>query len=231
MPILPATAAQPALQKVEPVQAPVRSQAAQSLREAIFTGRLAPGAKLVETTLCELLDVSRPSLREAMRQLEAEKLVTIIPFRGPFVARMTVDSARQLYEVRAILEAQAAAMAAASATADEVREMTQALAEFGQAVRSRDAFARLHHTDRFYHAVFRAAGNGVLVEVLDGLQARINYLRYRSMSSPDRAESSLKEMNDILKAIRDRSGERAAKAARRHVERARDTAITMMENT
>ena len=227
---LPVTTADVVLRKVEPVQAPVRSQAAQSLREAIFTGRLAPGAKLVETTLCELLDVSRPSIREAMRQLEAEKLVTIIPFRGPFVARMTVDSARQLYEVRAILEAQAAATAAKLATPDDLKEMAAALAEFAVAVRSKDAFARLRHTDQFYAAVFRAAGNVVLVEVLEGLQARINYLRYRSMSSPDRAESSLQEMNDILKAIRARSGDRAARAARLHVERARDTAITMMES-
>ncbi|HWD15746.1 MAG TPA: GntR family transcriptional regulator, partial [Casimicrobiaceae bacterium] len=94
--------------RVGPIAAPVRSQTVGNLRNAILTGRFAPGARLVEAELCRLLGVSRPSVREALRQLEAERLVVITPFKGPAVARIEWPEAEQIYEVRALLEGQAA---------------------------------------------------------------------------------------------------------------------------
>ena len=81
----------------------VQDLTARKLREAIFKGIFKPGEKLVEANLCEQIGVSRGSLREALRQLAAEKLIDIIPNRGPFVAELRVDEARQLYHVRALL--------------------------------------------------------------------------------------------------------------------------------
>src|ERR1700693_2553463 len=77
------------------------------LRSAIGTGRFKPGQRLIERELCELTGVGRTSIREALRQLEAEGLVTTIPHRGPIVSTMTADEAAQLYELRALLEGNA----------------------------------------------------------------------------------------------------------------------------
>lgn len=82
----------------------LRGQVVQTLREAITNGRFIPGEKLVERELCEMLEISRTSLREALRQLEAEKLITTKLHRGPTVAVMTREDAKDLYAIRALLE-------------------------------------------------------------------------------------------------------------------------------
>ena len=87
------------------IAAPLRAQVEEVLRRAIAEGDLASGDRLVERTLCERFGVSRPLLREALRQLEAEHLVEAVPNRGIVVARPTIEDALQLYQVRAELEA------------------------------------------------------------------------------------------------------------------------------
>ena len=94
----------PAVVKVTHVAAPVRAQAVEAIRAEIISGVLSPGQKLVERELCERLDVSRNTLREACRQLEAEGFLVIPPHKGPTVARLTDEEARAVYEVREALE-------------------------------------------------------------------------------------------------------------------------------
>src|SRR5690348_15248882 len=93
--------------KVSPVS--VQQQAASKLRAAILAGVFQPGDRLVEADLCERLGVSRPSVREALRSLEAEKLVAIVPNRGPLVPLITWEQAKEIYQVRVLLEGEAAA--------------------------------------------------------------------------------------------------------------------------
>src|SRR6476659_10558695 len=80
----------------------VRSMVAQKLREAIMSGKLKPGQRLVERELCEMTGVSRPSIREALRLLEADGLVRTVPHRGPLGSTISLDDAKQLYAARAI---------------------------------------------------------------------------------------------------------------------------------
>src|SRR3954447_2534975 len=82
----------------------VRSMVAQKLREAIMSGTFKPGQRLIERELCELAGVSRPSIREALRLLEADGLVTIIPNRGVVVSKISFEEAEQIYAARALLE-------------------------------------------------------------------------------------------------------------------------------
>src|SRR5260370_22031670 len=82
----------------------VRSRVAQKLREAIMSGTLKPGQRLVERELCEMTGVSRPSIREALRLLEADGLVNTVPHRGPMVSTISLEEAKQLYAARAVLE-------------------------------------------------------------------------------------------------------------------------------
>src|ERR671938_580034 len=82
----------------------VRAMVAQKLREAIMSGRLKPGQRLVERELCEMMGVSRPSIREALRLLEADGLVNTVPHRGPVVSTISLAEARQPYDARAVPE-------------------------------------------------------------------------------------------------------------------------------
>jgi DNA-binding GntR family transcriptional regulator len=213
--------------KVEPQT--VQIQTANKLRDAILSGYFKPGQRLVEAELCELMKVSRTSVREALRRLEAEKLITIIPNRGPSVAEITWDEAKEIYHVRAILEGEAAALLAERATTGQKREMARALAAFVQADEADDAMGRLTSTSRFYDVILRGCGNSIIRDLLQGLVARINFLRARSMSRPGRAKYSATEMRRILKAIEKNDAPGARAAAVEHVRAACAAAEAVFE--
>lgn len=195
----------------------VHIQTATKLRDAILTGYFKPGARLVEANLCELMNVSRTSVREALRRLEAERLIVIIPNRGPSVAKISWEEAEQIYQVRAMLEGEAAAMFATRASRDDLKKMRAALDAFAEAAAENDAMGRLNATSQFYEVMLGGCGNQVIREMLDHLVARINFLRARSMSRPDRSRYSLAEMRRILSAIQKKDVDLARKAAVDHV--------------
>jgi len=195
----------------------VYAQAVGKLRDAILSGHFKPGQRLVELDLCERMQVSRASVREALRRLEAEKLITTIPNRGPFVAEITWDEAREIYQVRALLEGEAAALFARRATPAEKREMALALASFIASDQANDAIGRLTSTSRFYEVMLRGCGNSVISDLLQGLVARINFLRARSMSRAGRTRHSASELRRILKAIEKNDAAGARVAAVDHV--------------
>ena len=198
----------------------VQTQTANKLRDAILSGYFKPGQRLIEAELCETMQVSRTSVREALRRLEAEKLITIVPNRGPSVTEITWEEAKEIYDVRAILEGEAAALLAERATPAERREMQRALAAFVEADENDDAIGRLTSTSRFYDIMLRGCGNRIISEMLQGLVARINFLRARSMSRPGRARYSAAEMRRILRAIEKKDPAGARAAAVQHVRNA-----------
>ena len=104
----------------------LREQVAAKLRNAIAMGQFRPGERLVERELCEMTGVSRTSVREALRELEGDGLITTVPHRGPSVAVVTLDQARSIYEVRAVLEALAAKLFAENATDDDIGALRKA---------------------------------------------------------------------------------------------------------
>ncbi len=112
--------------------APLRSQVVELLRRAIVGGELGPGERLVERVLCARFAVSRTVVREALRQLESEGLVTTVPQRGPVVAVLTAADAEALYEVRAVLEGLAGRAFAQRATPAERVALRERLAELGR---------------------------------------------------------------------------------------------------
>ena len=195
----------------------VQAQTVLKLRDAILTGVFQPGARLVEADLCARLGVSRTSIREALRRLEAERLITIVPNRGPSVAEIDWAQAQQIYDVRAVLEAEAAALFARRATPPQLQALALATAEFETAVRSNNALRRLATTERFYRVILDGCGNQVIVELLEGLLARITLLRARSMSRPGRSTESAAEMRNMLKAIESGNARAARSTAVAHV--------------
>lgn len=209
----------------------VRAQVVRALRQAIIAGEFLPGQRLVEADLCEALKISRPSLREALRHLESERLVQFIPNRGCFVASIAWEDARQIYETRMLLEPEVVGRASNHITSEEVAALKSALEGFREAITQRDKLNQVLASNRFYQIIFDAAGNAIIKDILEGLNARISVLRARSMSHPDRVKHSLAELEAIYNAIAGRDEEAARVAARVHVENACAAAKAAMQAT
>jgi DNA-binding GntR family transcriptional regulator len=207
----------------------VQQATVDKLRLAIFSGVFPPGSRLVESQLCTQLGVSRPSLREALRRLEAERLVEIVPNRGPSVPALSWEEATAIYDVRELLEVEAAGRCASRISPDQSRALKASLAAFERAAASKDSLAQVTTAADFYAIILANCGNPVLEEVHRGLLARISFFRGRSMSLEGRAQSSLSEMRELYEAIAAGDEKAARKAAKRHVIRAKAAARISME--
>jgi DNA-binding GntR family transcriptional regulator len=216
---------------VRRIQQPVtvHTQTAERIRNAILTGAFRPGERLVESDLCKQMGVSRTSIREALRRLEAERLITIPPNRGPIVTEISWEDARQIYDVRALLEGEAAALFAAIASAAALKDLKFALKDFERAAAANTALGRLKAAERFYEVILDGCGNRIIAELLRGLTARITFLRARSMSRPARSKFSAAEMARIYKAIEAGDEQEARRAAIDHVNAAANAARTVFE--
>jgi DNA-binding GntR family transcriptional regulator len=209
----------------------VQQGAVEKLRQAILSGVFMPGNRLIEADLCNSLGVSRPLLREALRSLQAERLIDIVPNRGSQIPLLSWHEAKEIYEVRELLEGEAAARCCAVIADEDLDELARSLEAFGRASRGRDAAAeRISTTTDFFAIILRNCGNKIIEETLTGLQARVNFLRARSMSLPGRAKQSYAEMNAIFVAIKARNAKQARKTAQEHVVKARNAAQQAFES-
>lgn len=210
---------------------PLRVQAENQLRSAITSGALAAGQKLIERELCEALGISRPSLREALRRLEAEKLIINIPHRGPMVATVSVGEARDMYAVRRLLEGHAAAECARNASDDQLRKLGDAVSQLRAGIRKKSRPDILAAKQQFYAALLDGCGNALVADILGGLLSRISLLRSASLLSDSRLPESLREIEAMLAAITQRDAVRAQKLAADHVANAEQAAMAVLTKT
>ena len=207
----------------------LRSHVESFLREAIMEGRFTPGEHLRERELCEVLDVSRPLLREALRRLEAEKLVTNVLHRGPVVASITKSEAIDLYAIRALMESYAVHEFARLASDAAVGKLGAAVQELHTESARNDRKQLLTAKSRFYDVILDNCGNQLVKEMLLGLLSRINLLRAKSFSRTDRLPESLKEIDFMFERIQARDPVGAQEAARVHIRNAEKTALAVLE--
>lgn len=206
-------------------QSSLRLQVTDRLRDAILSGRFEPGQKLIERELCTSLDISRTLLREAMQHLQAEGLIRLVMHRGPSVASIGLDEAREIYKVREALEAVAAegfARHADDAQRVALREALRALASAG---RRAGGAGLLEAKNRFYAVLLDGCGNRVVAEMLRLLNNRVNLLRRRSMAQPGRLPQMLAELEAVVTAIEARDARRAGRLCAAHVRRAAAAAV------
>lgn len=203
--------------KVERSVATLRSLTLEKMRDAILDFRFKPGERLVERTLCEKLGVSRSVVREVLRHLEAEGLVESIPHQGPAVTRPDPAQAAQIYEIRGLLESEAARACALHASDAAIAGLAAAIDRIDEAFRSALPREVLRRTTEFYELLFTAAGKEVAWDVVRSLNARINHLRGMTISADGRHEAAIAEMRALHGAIARRDGEAAYAASRAHV--------------
>ena len=206
----------------------LRELAVDRLRNAIIAGRFASGERLVERVLGEQLGVSRTVVREAIRYLEAEGLVEIAPRNGPVVARLDWEQARQIYDIRLLLEAAAAADCARRADAAARAALRAAKAGLEAAYHASPQ--QLYDaTTHFYQVIFTAAGHQIAWEIVQRLNSRISRLRALTLASTDRHVSGPARMARIAEAILAGDAEAAAQAVRDHLVEASDIAHRLLD--
>jgi DNA-binding GntR family transcriptional regulator len=211
--------------KAEDLQIPrqsatLRLQVEERIRAAIAHGIFKPGQRLVERELCEQIGVGRTSVREALRQLEAEGLVTVYPHRGPVVSTLSADEARHLYDLRALLEGHAGKMFAQRHTAQDMASLDGAFEAFAAAVESGQQGRLIETKNVFYGVLLDGSGNPYLKQMLTIIHNRVNLLRVTSMAQPGRIQNSLSELKHICAMLRERRPEEAQSACVAHIREA-----------
>ncbi|QCI69431.1 GntR family transcriptional regulator [Phreatobacter stygius] len=198
------------------------------IRSAIASGHFKPGQRLIERELCEQIGVGRTSIREALRQLEAEGLVNTVPHRGPEVSSITYDEARQLYQVRGLLEGFAGRNFAEQGSEAEIAALGAAVERFAAAAAGTERGELIAAKTHFYAVLMDGAGNMFIKQMLTLLHNRITVLRVTSMTQAGRLADSVAEIRDIYEAIRTRNGPAAAEACQIHIERAAKIALAVL---
>jgi DNA-binding GntR family transcriptional regulator len=213
---------------VSRTSAPVKDQTLRNLRTAIIEGQFKPGERLVERELCQLTGVSRTCIREALRQLETEGLIKVIPNKGPVVASLSLQEAKEIYEIRCVLEALACKLFAERATSSEIANLTRSVQALEKAAKKEDPKGIINAKDQFYRIIFEGSGNTTIESLIRLLHARITRLRATSLSSAGRAEESIVEIRAILNAIKSRDASGAWEACVSHVVKAESVALRML---
>ncbi|MCY0093758.1 GntR family transcriptional regulator [Hoeflea ulvae] len=198
------------------------------IRQGIVAGEFRPGEHLSERELCELTGVSRAAVREAIRTLASEGLITVVRFRGPIVTQLTEKEARNLYEMRALLESHCASLFVQRASDAQVAALNACVQDIGRGHADGDMLGVIDASRRFYEVLAEGADNGAISQALATLHNRMALFRFSSTRWPGRAERSMSELREIGEAVQARDAERAAEAARIHIERAAEMALLII---
>ena len=209
-------------------RAALHEQAAQRLRQMLVEGDIAPGAKLNERELSQLLNVSRTPLREAIKRLAAEGLVELLPNRGAVAVALGEADVRHTFEVMAGLEAQSGALAAERITSQELAEIQAMHFEMLAAYPRRDLSAYYSLNARIHSAINAAAKNPVLAAVYDQVNARLQALRFRSNQDGAKWARAVQEHGQMLEALAARDGAAMRELLQQHLRNKRDVVLELL---
>jgi len=217
--------------KVHRAASVLRHSVTENLRNAILLGRFRPGDRLPERELCELTGVSRTLVREALRQLESEGLIHVIPHRGPVVDRLLPEQAEGIYQVREELEGLACQLFAERATDAQIKALQDAFQALKRAMLHGTSLEQLSAKNFFYQQLLDGAGNEALTTTLRLLNSRVMLLRSTSMQAPGRARKSVSELADLMDTLVARDASAARKAGSLHVRNAARVAIKILRES
>lgn len=204
---------------------PLREVVFETLREAIINGTLKPGERMMEIQLAEQLGVSRTPVREAIRKLELEGFVVMIPRKGAYVAGISLKDIADVFEVRAAMEALAAGLAAERITAEELEEMERLLVRIGEHIEANRLEEVVEMDTLFHEALYKVSRNLKLEQILQNLREQIQRFRSTSLAFPGRMKEALEEHKKIVEAISDRNTALAQQLAQEHIENAENSML------
>lgn len=197
---------------------PLRDVVFHTLRQAILKGELKPGERLMEIQLAKKLGVSRTPIREAIRKLELEGLVLMIPRKGAEVAEITEKNLRDVLEVREALETLAVQLACDQITKVQIRELREAAGAFEEVLAGGNVTEIAEADEHFHDLINLATGNQKLIQILNNLREQMYRYRVEYLKNEAVYPQLLGEHESLIRAIEKRQKERAAEIVCRHIE-------------
>lgn len=197
---------------------PLRDVVFNTLRQAILRGELKPGERLMEIQLANKLGVSRTPIREAIRKLELEGLVLMIPRKGAEVAEITEKNLRDVLEVREALEALSVELACDHVTEDQICEMKMAAKAFENALKSGDVTKIAEADVQFHDVIALATDNQKLIQLLNNLREQMYRYRVEYLKNEQVYPQLIEEHDMLIEAIRERRKDRAAEIVCQHID-------------
>ena len=201
----------------------LRGQVFQEIREDILKGKFKENEELREATLGKELGVSRTPVREALRQLELEGLVHIIPNKGAYVTGITEKDVHDIYMTRSMLEGLCARWAAEHISEEQIQEMEEVLLLTEYHLNRGNAEQLAELDGKFHEVLYDASQSRILRHILSDFHKYVQVARKRSVKKEDRAKKSLEEHREILNALRTGDAGRAEELAHIHI-------LNVMEN-
>ena len=201
---------------------PLREMVYEELKMQILKGSIIPGTRMMEVELAEEMGVSRTPIREAIRKLEKEGLVTIEPRRGAYASMISTEDMVEILEVRQDLEGLAAYFAADRMTDAQMEELRKESNSYNDAVKRGNMEDMIKHDTRFHHIIVESCRNKILVQMIEQLQELVLRFRYIYYDNFRRAENMPEEHEAIVAAIAEGDADKARAAADIHIDRLKE---------
>ncbi len=198
------------------------------LEQQILNGTYSVGDQLVEQKISQELGVSRTPVREALRQLELDNLVTTIPNKGTFVVGISTDDIKDIYTIRIAIEGISAKWAAERITVEQIKELENAV-ELQEFYSAKNETLQIVQLDtKFHEIIYEVSGSRTLRNTLKSFHAHLKRARETSFFSAGRTHRAVEEHREIFEAIASHDGERAKELTERHITNARDNILTLI---
>lgn len=212
-------------------KATLHIQIADALREMIMIGELKNGDKINENDLCASMGISKTPLREALRVLSAENLISLVPNHGAFVTKPTTEEIKEMFAVMSVLEGVCARAAAEKMTPVDFARLEKLHAKLEETFERRDQEEYIRINDQYHSLVQEIAGNRTLNQIVAGLRKKILLYRFQSLNLPERFECSIREHRDLLEAFRQGHHTRAEALMREHLQNQSQALGTLAEQS
>ena len=206
---------------------PLRDVVFNTLREAILTGDIEPGERLMEIRLAEKLGVSRTPIREAIRMLQLEGLVNMTPRKGTVVAEISKEDLKNVLEVRKVLEQLAVEKACENVSDEAVSELRENLKEINAAIKKKNPSDIAKIDVAFHDIIYRITGNDRLIQILYNIREQMYRYRLEYIKDQDTRQTVVRDHENLIEAIVNKDVEKAKSIIVAHIEHQEKT---IMEN-
>lgn len=196
---------------------PLRDVVFKTLRQAILKGDMEPGERLMEITLANKLGVSRTPIREAIRKLELEGLVHMVPRKGAIVASISEKDMKDVLEVRVTLEELAVKLAIQNMEEPDIDQLRRAAKKFESAVIARDIVDIVEADVMFHDVIYNRTNNGRLIQIINNLREQMYRYRLEYVKDARTHSILISEHQDIITALEKRDVDEAKNAVRQHI--------------
>ena len=208
---------------------PLRDMVFDVLMSAIMQGQLSPGERLLEVQLADEMGVSRTPVREAIRRLELEGFVVIVPRKGAYVAGLSINDVEEVYEIRTVLETLAVRLAAQRMQPADYAQLDELAEKMGATWQEGNVDNWVSLDASFHELLYKFSRNERLVSMMSNIMEQLSRYRIISLANVEVRHNSLSEHQDLIEALKRHDSEAAAAAVEKHIENTKQSLVNMLK--